>query len=258
MSIKEKIRSIPVMGELALWLNSRITGVWKSDPSYWLPRILKTQNAVVVQIGSNDGLTGDPLHRLLHRRKHWKALFVEPVPFLFSRLQKNYSNDSRFAFENSVVNDGNPTRFYWVSEEAKKQIPNLPSWYDQLGRFTRTHITKYLPETDPFIEESNLPGITFRDLLQKHQINNFDLLHIDTEGADFKILCQVNLDQVSPCVILYERKHLSREEENASILFLKNRYFLHNLGADILAIKYETYEARRSVLKPLAKFKIAC
>ena len=132
MTLKDQIKDLPIIGKIARQAYSRLNGSYRKCPSYWIPKVVRQKEAVVVQIGSNDGRTGDPLHDLIGRRKSWSALFVEPVPFVFQRLKSNYSGDGRFRFENSVINDGSDITFYWVSEEAKKSIPNLPEWYDQL------------------------------------------------------------------------------------------------------------------------------
>jgi FkbM family methyltransferase len=185
------------------------------------------------------------------------CLFVEPVPYLFDRLKRNYAGHPRFLFENSVVNDGSNITFYWVAEQAKESIPGLPDWYDQLGGFDRAHITRHIPELEGHIQEADLSGITLDHLFAKHDIAKIDLLHIDTEGADFKVLSQLDLNKHTPKIILYERKHLSKKEEDASILFLKECYVLYNLGADILAIERGTNKAMKSILNPLGEFKLA-
>jgi hypothetical protein len=41
------------------------------------------------------------------------------------------------------------------------------------------------------------------DLFERHSLNAIDLLHIDTEGADFKVLSQLNLNKYRPKVILH-------------------------------------------------------
>lgn len=256
MNYKDAVKKIPVVGGLTRWAYLRLKGTYLRDPSYWIAKILKDQEAVVVQIGSNDGVTGDPIHDLLLRKQGWKALFVEPVPYLFDRLKRNYSGNPRFKFENSVVNDGSNITFYWVAEQAKESIPSLPDWHDQLGGFDRAHITRHIPELEDHIEEAKLSGITLDHLFAKHDIAKIDLLHIDTEGADFKILSQLDLKKQTPKIILYERKHLSKEEEDASILFLKERYVLYNFGADILAVERVANKAMPSTLDPLRKFRV--
>jgi FkbM family methyltransferase len=257
MNLKSAIGSLPVVGSLARWAKSRITGSYKTNPTRWISQIVGPEQATVVQIGSNDGKTGDPLHRLLMQRVKWKALFVEPVPFLFERLKRNYQGHSRFMFENSLVNDGSKVKFYWVAEAAKKANPNLPAWYDQLGGFDRGHITRHLPGVEEFIEEAELAGITMGGMLDKHGIHTLDVLHIDTEGADYKILSQLDLSRHTPQVILFERKHLSAQEQSAAVAFLRDKYEQYNLGPDILAVRKDRAQGLAVPLQVLAPYRIS-
>jgi len=74
--------------------------------SIYLPKIVRSEKAVIIQIGSNDGVSNDPVHELLLEREKWSAVFVEPVPYVFDRLKSNYPSSSRFVFENSLINGG--------------------------------------------------------------------------------------------------------------------------------------------------------
>lgn len=251
MTIKETIKRIPVVGIIAQIIYARFKGASEIDPSFWISRVLPDHEGVAVQIGSNDGKTGDPLHNWLMSKKGWSAVFVEPVPFLFERLKATYSGEKRFTFENAVINDGSEIQFFWVSQDARSELPDLPFWWDQLGGFSREHITNHNPELEPFIESTTLPGISLTDLFERHELDRIDLLHIDAEGADYKILSQLNLDLFHPRVILYERKHLSEDEHKKSLQFLQKVYVLFNLGADMLAISKEANKAMQATLKPL-------
>lgn len=236
INLKRAIKSRPALLALARWVNARIKGTWKQDPSIWIGKIVGPASAQIVQIGSNDGKTGDPLHRLLRRRHRWKALFVEPVPYLFERLKGNYDDPKRFAFENALINDGSACQFYWVDPAARQFLKDLPPWFDQLGSFKRHHITYCLPVVEPYIKESLLTGMTLETLFAKHSILDVDILHIDTEGADYSILRQLNLNTLRPRVILFEHKHLTKEEAEASVRFLSPHYSLYRLRGDTLAV----------------------
>ena len=80
------------MGDkIQLELNNAIS---KSDSSFF-----------VVQIGANDGQMADPIHNKVKAHK-WSGVFVEPVKYLYERLQKNYKGfGTNLKFENSVITD---------------------------------------------------------------------------------------------------------------------------------------------------------
>lgn len=206
-------------------------------PPYWLEKTLKNKEAFILQIGSNDGKTGDPLNQLLNKYQKWKALFVEPVPYLFERLKDNYPDKNRFVFENAAINEGDRLNFYWVDPEAKDELFDLPYWYDQLGSFNEQHIINELGDKmKPFILSQELEGITLKALLERNNIKLIDLLHIDTEGHDWKILSQLDLETYAPKFILYEANHLSEDNLKDSYDFLSEKYFLFDVGIDVFAV----------------------
>ncbi|MEO1516122.1 MAG: FkbM family methyltransferase [Bacteroidota bacterium] len=209
----------------------------KRYQAYWFDRVLRSEDAFVVQIGSNDGKTGDPLYALLQKYSKWQGLFVEPLPDSFQKLQQNYPDKKRFRCENVAINEGRKMTFYWVDPKAKEQLPDLPYWYDQLGSFDRSHIVKQLDGVlEPFIRTTDLEGISLPDLLQRNAVEKISILHIDAEGYDWKILSQLNLDRYQPTFILYEYHHLSKEELSASYDFLDTDYWLFDVGIDVLAV----------------------
>ena len=42
-----------------------------------------------IQVGANDGITGDDLRKYILKYQ-WHGILVEPVPYVFDRLIKNY------------------------------------------------------------------------------------------------------------------------------------------------------------------------
>lgn len=234
--IKRIIKQIPVLGKLGVGF-SRLFRPKPKEISFWLEKYLPDGDAMIVQIGSNDGKTGDPIFHLLEKRENWKAIFVEPVPYLFERLKQNYNSDPRFIFENVAINNGSEQIFYSVKPEAKNELPDLPSWFDQLGSFEKENISKHLDgKLEPFIKETVLKGMTLPGLILKNSVDSIDLLHIDTEGYDWKVLSQLELNEVKPSVILYEHRHLGQDEKEESIEFLSNDYYMFKFAGDILAI----------------------
>lgn len=225
-------------------------------PAVWIEKILIQDSAFIVQVGSNDGVNGDPLHDLIQKNKNWEALFIEPVPYLFEKLKINYKNQSRFIFENVAINDGSNQKFYYVRDSVKNNLPDLPIWHDQLGSFKRENITNHLNGIlKPFIEETLVNGATLKSVLNKNGIETIDLLHIDAEGYDWVVLSQVDLIKFTPKIILYEHKHLSIEEKNNSLEFLKdNNYSVFKLGSDFISIKMNTTNFK--ILKKLKGIKV--
>ncbi len=223
----------------------------KRYPAYWWDRLLPAEAAFFVQIGSNDGKTGDPIYPLLQKHQNWKALFVEPVPYSFEKLKNNYPDDTRFQFENVAINEGQRMTFYWVDAAAAKlALPDLPYWYDQLGSFDSQHILKHFDGAlEPYIRSTDLEGLNLPTLFDRNKVGKIAVLHIDTEGYDWKILAQLDLLRHDPQFILYEKNHLSEEDLQASIRFLKDRYVLFGLGIDMLAVNRSVGKASIDLMR---------
>jgi FkbM family methyltransferase len=233
--MKALIKRIPFFGRLARTGWMAYTS-WKNDPVRLIERSLRNRHeAFVVQIGSNDGKTGDPIHGMLRRNTSWRALFVEPVPFLYQRLRENYGNEARFCFENIAIGANHTLNpFYYLPASAREHFPELPVWFDQLGSFTRDHIAHELGRSDiePFIAVANIPTVPLPELLSRNDVRQIDLLHIDTEGYDWMILQQLDLTRFRPTLVLFEHKHLSPAAKAASKAFLSPNYSLRDLGSD--------------------------
>jgi FkbM family methyltransferase len=237
--IKHYLRRLPVVYPLGKWIYRRLRG---SDPTIQ-ERILKAvgdkPSVFFVQVGSNDGLQGDPIHDLIVSRKSWSGIFIEPIDFLFQRLRKNYGDAERFVFENVAIGTEKCSmKFYYVSEKAGTEL-DLPYWHDQLGSFDRTHITRALGDhLSPYIVEGDVECLPLQDVLDRNRVNAIDLLHIDTEGFDYKVLSQLDLKRYKPAVILFEH-HLLPEDEfvKARKLLRGAGYRLLQYGNDILAVR---------------------
>jgi len=201
-----------------------------------LPHVVP--NPFFVKVGANDGITGDPTSRLFLSTPQWRGLLIEPVPYCFEKLKENFGDTSRFALEQVAVGANAEKRpFYYVSENARDHLPDLPDWFDQLGSFDRAHITKHLDGMlEPFIMERIVEVLPLKKLLDRNNVEKIHLLHLDTEGHDFEILKTLDLKTLSPVLILIEHRHLSKHDKAALCRLLRqNGYSVSNAGLDYLA-----------------------
>jgi hypothetical protein len=51
-------------------------------------------NISFLQIVSNDGISSDPLNKFINKY-NWKGILVEPIPFLFEKLKRNYVHKNK-------------------------------------------------------------------------------------------------------------------------------------------------------------------
>jgi FkbM family methyltransferase len=203
-----------------------------------IAKLFDRRPAVVVQVGSNDGVQGDPIAPLIRKNPDWQVLFIEPLPHIFQRLLANYPHSQNYRFENVAISETTEMRLlYYVSDEIKKLREGIPYWYDQIGSFDKKHILKHGKEFESFIVSEPVRCEPLRDILARNRIKKIDLLHIDTEGYDYEVLKQVDLKGSPPRVILYEHKHLSTADQSAArSLLLRVGYRVRPEEANTLAI----------------------
>lgn len=216
-------------------------------PAYWFEKVRGAEETFVVQIGSNDGKTNDPLYDLFTRYSAWRGLLVEPIAYLCERLRANYPDTDRFAIANVAINQGTDLPFYYFDPQAKIDHPEIPNWYDQLASFDRNHLMKHFDGMlEPYIRVLDVKGMTLPDLLDAESVAYIDLIHIDTEGYDWKVLQQLDLKHYSPDFILFERHHLSPEELAEALAFLQADFEVFSTDIDALGVNRNLNEAIRA------------
>ncbi|NDC76869.1 MAG: FkbM family methyltransferase [Chitinophagia bacterium] len=197
--------------------------------------------AVFIQVGSNDGISGDPLHEIVVNAR-WTGVMVEPVPFLFEQLRANYRGQTdRISFSNTAIGqaDGSRKTLFVIDSKHKGKVPD---WYFQLNTFERNVLYHHdIPNIDDYISEIEVDVVSLDELLLRYRIESLDLLHIDTEGFDFEVLKTLDLTKTKPHIILIEYKHLTEETRIQLLGHLRlNGYKALRCRNDILAMDRET------------------
>lgn len=164
-----------------------------------------------VQIGANDGVMYDPIHRFVNQYE-WAGVLVEPVDIYFNQLKKNYGHNPKLIFENVAISDKQETRMFY---RVKQGLDFLPAWCNGLGTFHLDVLLTHrwaIPNIADYVVKQPVNCITFLSLLEAHNIDRLDLLLIDTEGHDYEIIRQINLDQLQPKIIVYEHQYIKQPE----------------------------------------------
>ena len=138
----------------------------------------------LIQIGANDGVTHDHLHDVI-KKFRLQSLLLEPIKEPFLNLSNNYSSFENVRLENSALSINNEILFlYRVNSEYFYKYGTLPTG---ITSFYKQHLIKHGIKEKHIIQEK-VNQISFDELLNKHNINSFDLLAIDTEGYDCNIV----------------------------------------------------------------------
>jgi hypothetical protein len=110
-----------------------------------------------------------------------------------------------------------------------------------LSSFERSVLLAHKPifrDIEQHIREETVKVITIPTLLESHQVDRVDVLKIDTEGYDLKILKTLDFSQIKPVIVLAEHAHLSRsEKEEMCEILLDNGYKVTISDLDMLAYR---------------------
>ena len=165
------------------------------------------KNKTIIQIGSHEGFTcNDPIFSVVDSTT--RLILVEPVPYLFTRLQKNYKerfrDNANIIFINKAVSDFTGEIEMTVPSE-NNDFSRLPFWASQLGSINSEHATRHIPHLQ--VEKIIVKTTTVNEIVKEYGIYEIELLHTDTEGHDYNILMAYDF-KIKPRKIMFEHKHI--------------------------------------------------
>lgn len=187
-----------------------------------------------IQIGASDGMTNDPLRAAVMRFK-LPGLLVEPEPYSFSELRRNYADFENVAVESCAVGPqrGELTLYRYAGKDDESCLKR------QLTSTRKEHIHRHgVPEGE--VEAIAVPCLTFADLVQKHKIPRVDVLQVDVEGNDDVVVsAALSLDPL-PRAIHFEHIHIPQARKDALLHKLHDLgYEFAHTGMDTLAFRGE-------------------
>lgn len=209
----------------------------------WLQGLAEKKGDEVsfIQIGANDGLRWDPLRRFIVRFR-WKGLLVEPIPKVFSMLVQNYAYLDRTAlhFVNAAItgpgeNDGLQL---WTCRDEFLDSLDLEKqlYYLRKSSTDRAHLARYLPRREHLMEQVNVPAITLDRLIDQHwRFGTIDLLMIDVEGHEPRVLSGINFLKTQPSAIVFESHNLGQHRTATFDLLCQNGYEIRETEGDAIA-----------------------
>lgn len=202
-----------------------------------------------LQIGANDGISHDPLHKFI-KRDRWSGVMLEPQPDVYEHfLTKIHRLRPEIKTINAALDTTDGSRpLYRLSVSNERWATGLSSFIREVleAKVNDPRVLKHarrqgveLPG-DPaeLIIDDRVRTISPESLLKQYGGNGFDLVAIDTEGFDFEILKMLDLDRISPEVIIYEEVHMTRGTREACRSYLEeHRYQCRTISKDVVAVR---------------------
>ena len=212
----------------------------------------ETDQFSVIQIGANDGITHDPIHKFI-KRDQWTGVLLEPQKYVFERFLKHiYRLDHGITTLNAALGyEDELGKIYKIGFSNARWATGLTSFNREVleRAFESGHVQRQLKKEGQvlpqdkatYIIEEEIEIISTETLIQRYDVQQIDLLQIDTEGFDYEVIKMFNLDVNTPNAIIYENIHLSSDDKRASIHYLRDRgYEVRHFGGNTLAVQRES------------------
>jgi len=238
--VRRILRPYPFVAAIAGWGYRLRTEYWRPFPGD-LDGILRKRldrirdQTTLVQIGSNDGVSGDPFYSIICERR-FRAVLVEPVPEVFEKLLRTHGDRDGVTCVNAAISPSGGTFPFFVVDNSDGVFPD---YFDQLGSFDRGVIERQsrdFPNVSNRIRQISVPCLSFSLLCENEKLARVDVIHIDAEGYDLQILDSINLNGVQNRLLIFEHSHLDLSAYRNCLKRLKTMgYTLRDCGTDTVA-----------------------
>jgi len=187
-----------------------------------------------IEIGTSDFDT------LLESTIDQIGISIEPLKYYLDKLP---NNDKVIKVNCAISNIDFETNIFWISPEDIKKY-NLPNWLRGCNSIVDPHPTA-INELNKvnllhIYKTSICKCITWNTLVNTYDVTSVNLLKIDTEGHDCKIIQNIlHSNTVFPNEILFEYNILTNKDEfkNTIDLLTDNGYYEIEKGFDTIKVK---------------------
>lgn len=201
----------------------------------------------VLQIGANDGMRADPVFRFISEYQ-LDAYLLEPVPTTFELLRKNYAafpNAKLFCVALSEATGS--LEMFVPSERLLAKDPKVSGLCSANRKLLISELNgQGHTGADNEVRPIVVPTYSASDFLADQDIDQIDIIQIDTEGYDWRILSQFDLDSLGTSLVNMEFFHLTPDEQRSCLTRFGSLGFkiAHVLG-DLVA--YRPFASRRKI-----------
>lgn len=196
----------------------------------------KVGSPVCLVIGAMDGIQFDTLGPRI-QKNNWRAVMVEPMPTAFSQLCENFKNCSNVTPVPYAVGKGYGTMdMYYVDPAVYKKDPNL-AWMQGISTLNpNVGDISQLPKE--YILKQTVDVLELTDIMATHNLSSVNILQVDTEGHDVKVLMQFPFERIQPELVIFEYIHVTvNEYRTATNLLNALGYRCVEMERDLVATK---------------------
>lgn len=173
---------------------------------------LKKVKMKIVQIGTC--VANDDLTKLIENIDPEILVMVEPMSIHNDKIKKCYLDKNNLHIENSAITTNN-------EDEMIFYYHNCDGPMYEVASTDINHIIKHGYEVEGIVE-LKVKCITINDLFDKYGLQKIDILFIDAEGSDDKIIKSIDFIRFDISKIYFENLHL---KDDTIYDFLKKKGF---------------------------------
>lgn len=186
-----------------------------------------------VQVGAMDGVSFDDFHGYV-RMYGWAGLLVEPMPWHFERLRAAYAcldpDGTRYRFERAAIAEADGTLRMLAIDPAAVDDGRVAACFGGMSAIWPPR-NGLASEGDAAVVAQwgraiDVPSLSLATLLTRHDVRRIDVLCIDAEGWDFRILRQLDVSRWRPLVIRCEWVNLDADEQRQVLEWLHERDYV--------------------------------
>ena len=175
----------------------------------------------LIQIGANDGKRFDEISKFIKNNNELKAVLVEPVKKYFEQLKENYKDHKNIKFENSAISKNNEINFLYCVKD--KFLDNYQEHIKGINSNEIQHLLNHNVKKS-HIEKIKVETLTFENLIKKYDLTEIDLLYIDVEGYDDKLVLDFLDNSKLRPILIFEYIHI----KNTSLKILIKKILNEN------------------------------
>tara|TARA_B100000941_G_scaffold240726_1_gene184146 strand:- start:1354 stop:2097 length:744 start_codon:yes stop_codon:yes gene_type:complete len=159
----------------------------------------------LIQIGANDGKRFDHISEFIKNKDELEAILVEPVKKYFEQLKENYKDLKNIKFENSAISKNNEINFLYCVKD--KFLENYQDHIKGINSHEMKHLLNHNVK-ESHIEKIKVETLTFSNLIKKYDLTEIDLIYIDVEGYDDKIVLDFLDNSKLRPILIFEYIHI--------------------------------------------------
>lgn len=191
-------------------------------------------DAKVLVVGANDGVTYDPIRQVWN--DNWWGYYVEPNPTAMKNLRKNITSPNSTFIPHAMGLDGTIYLYTMTKEAANAYAQHAhidgssitSVKYEHVANGLIKHAPKFVREnggTDNLIQRIEYSSVSFTTIVEKYQIDRLDIVQIDVEEIDDLVLRSVlnglHLLIRKPKIILYEHQRMQQDRKELTWRWLR-------------------------------------